>query len=280
MDKIAMKKSVYLLSFSLVTQMVHSNVAFAATPLTIPQAPLSTAAISQVKPNLMFILDSSGSMGRSIYQTGQAGFTVHISWTDTCTSVRIAASFLLISAATLTRFYYNPEIRYQPPVDGAGNEYPSITTYTRVRQNAFDPDSPFVNLLTDLDDFVWCNDNNPSDCLRNNNFLLPSTIGGKRYATQNPVKATGTSKFVSGTPASPVVSAASAVGPYYYRINPGEYCTDDALTDCILASGPSAAYSYPARVRWCDSETNAKARSLRLVLVAPHNLQPTTTFAT
>ncbi|MBR7781144.1 pilus assembly protein [Undibacterium luofuense] len=253
-----MKKSVYLLSFSLVTQLVHSQLVFAATPLTVPQAPLSTAAISQVKPNLMFILDSSGSMGEKylpdwagwVYCSYQLDGTVYFGQDCRQLPPYFSGDFNAV--------YYNPEIRYQPPMDSSGVEYPSITSYNSVRQNGFDTNSAATNLLTDLDDFVWCDDNNPNNCLRNNNFVLPATIGGKRYATQSAVKATGTSKFVSGTPANPVISASSAVGPYYYRINPGEYCADDALTDCILSSGPSAAYPYPARVRWCDSETNAK----------------------
>lgn len=39
--------------------------------------------------------------------------------------------------------------------------------------------------------------------------------------------------------------------PHYYTIEPIEYCSDTALTTCVLSSTPTGAFIYPAAERFC-----------------------------
>jgi type IV pilus assembly protein PilY1 len=45
--------------------------------------------------------------------------------------------------------------------------------------------------------------------------------------------------------------------PIYYTIQPTEYCSDEYLHNCIVATGPTGAYTYPAPVRFCLTEFDA-----------------------
>ncbi len=47
--------------------------------------------------------------------------------------------------------------------------------------------------------------------------------------------------------------------PYYFRITPHEHCSDENLINCQLATTPSAAFPFPAPVRYCSGTANAAA---------------------
>ena len=44
----------------------------------------------------------------------------------------------------------------------------------------------------------------------------------------------------------------SVGNPFYYAIIPGEYCDSEKLTTCITASAATTTYSFPAKLRWCS----------------------------
>jgi type IV pilus assembly protein PilY1 len=77
----------------------------AAQTTDISTSPLVTAAPNAVKPNIMFILDDSGSMGRD-YMPDDAGF---------------AEGKYGRNAAQCNGLAYNPTIIYDVPVDASGN---------------------------------------------------------------------------------------------------------------------------------------------------------------
>ena len=80
---------------------------------------------------------------------------------------------------------YNPAIRYLPPVNAAGAEYPSMTSantggWTAVKNDAYNvQNTGSINLLTQFPDTEWCTDSGYTDCLRNGNYVLPGTVNGK-----------------------------------------------------------------------------------------------------
>lgn len=45
--------------------------------------------------------------------------------------------------------------------------------------------------------------------------------------------------------------------PYYYNINPIEYCTNATLSNCQLGSTPSGVYTVPSYVRYCKTDVQA-----------------------
>lgn len=48
----------------------------------------------------------------------------------------------------------------------------------------------------------------------------------------------------------------------YFVFVPGEYCTNDNLTNCVTAGGPTATYSKPAVLRWCNSTALTTCRNI------------------
>ncbi len=80
-----------------------------AAPLDIAQVPLYLGGT--VEPNIMFILDDSGSMGWDYMPDGR----------NTSRNARTSSSY--------NRIYYNPDVKYLPPLDENGNSLPNANFY-------------------------------------------------------------------------------------------------------------------------------------------------------
>lgn len=152
--------------------------------LDLASTPLQTSGSSDVKPNLMFILDDSGSMGN----------THTPDWASTSYNA-------LFENASYNTQYYNPNVTYLPAVTANNVSMGSQTTFTAVKVDVTD---------------------------------TGSAKGGTVNLTGN---------------------------ADYFAFVPGEYCTTAALTSCQKSSQQTAAYMFPAEIRWCTSATEARAAS-------------------
>ncbi len=224
-----------------------------AAPTSIAQLPLlNITGSGTVKPNLMLLYDNSGSMT----------YTFTPDYVDDTTTCRSRATMAggtrgcrigdpPFASADFNKQYYNPKVRYLPPVKADGTYYNSMTRantsdWTSVTTDGFNVDNTNLlgaavsksNLATGFPDLLWCDGS--SNCSAN----------GNGYAFPNDERTTPTSVLTN---------------PYYYTINVAEYCTDTSLTKCrvttVNAPAP-AGYPEPARVRWCDSLalTNCQAK--------------------
>lgn len=238
----------------------------------IANVPLVTSAPNAVLPNLMFILDDSGSMDWDFVpdlvddsrcrSTGATG-TNSGNWGRACQNEPPYRS------SAYNGVYYNPAVTYLPPLYANGTSWPSQTSantagWTNVRNDAYGVQSGgSTNLITGYPDVRYCTDNTYTDCLRNGNYVLPGTVNGKNYTTRDgSVTATGTGSLAVGTPdGNPNSAGVSTVdvsfGPHYYVINPAEYCSAPNLRDCQGTA--NTTYKYPAPFRWCNSDANARA---------------------
>lgn len=222
--------------------------------LDLATAPLANATTTKVLPNLMFILDGSGSMDWNYLPD----------WVDDsiCKNTNgsynyACANSPLFQSPDVNGVYYNPAITYLPPVDSAGTSFASQTSWTNVKNDAHGIQSTgSTNLVTGYIDVEWCTDNSYTDCLRNDNYILPGTVNSKSYTFPRNTTSNGTATLVSGTPASPT-TASRAVGPHYYQITPGEWCDSARLNNC--QSNQSTTFSFPAKIRWCTNAANAIA---------------------
>lgn len=103
-----------------------------SVPLNTYNAPSS----SDVKPNIMFILDNSGSMGEpDLSMKGD-------SMPDTADNWGSKYGFY---SSQCNGVYYNPAITYKPPVDSTGASYPNAS-FTAARKNGYDTSSTAYNL--------------------------------------------------------------------------------------------------------------------------------------
>ncbi len=107
----------------------------------VSQLPLITSAPQIVKPNLMFILDDSGSMAWSHMPDDAEDFGQNSSGTKKWG----------YASSQCNGVYYNPSTIYKPPTkvnsDGTITEYPN-QTFTAALSNGYDTASTAVNLNT------------------------------------------------------------------------------------------------------------------------------------
>lgn len=109
-----------LLSFVLAAGLALPLPALAAS-VALATSPLATSTTSTVKPNLLFVLDNSGSM----------------SWTylpDAANNFRTNSGY---HSSHCNAVYYNPAITYLPPLDSAKAAYLDAS-FTAARDSGFD----------------------------------------------------------------------------------------------------------------------------------------------
>jgi type IV pilus assembly protein PilY1 len=230
-----------------------------AGPTAIAQLPLiDVKGTGVIKPNLMIMYDNSGSM--------QSNFTPD--YVDDSTSCRRYAFMVAdpnkpgdlngrgngnvaqttgcrtgrapFNSSDFNRQYYNPALRYLPPVYADGTSYPSqnrttTTGWTLVTTDGFGVNKSNMrnntetktNLVTGFPDLKFCDGG--GDCRQNTaTYTYPNNV----YSKAEDIKG----------------------NPFYYTIKTAEYCTDDKLTNCIgtAVNAPApAGYPYPAKLRWC-----------------------------
>jgi type IV pilus assembly protein PilY1 len=236
-----------------------------AASTDIAQVPLVTSAPNAVQPNLMFILDDSGSMDSdylpdwandSICRNSGATSTNSGTFNRNCTNEPPYRS------RDFNGVYYNPAITYTPPLRSDGTAWPSQTSanttgWTNVKNDAYNVQSTAnTNLLSDYPDVAWCTDTTATNCLRNGNYVLPGTVGGVAYTTRVATTASGSGSIAVGAPDAATTETRS-FGPHYYLINTAEYCDAKNLRNC--QSTASAVFTEPAPLRWCNSDANARA---------------------
>lgn len=122
------KYSFNALSIALMSAALYGTTAFSATT-DISNSPLASSSSTAVKPNLMFILDDSGSMG----------------WEYLPDSVKNNDDKECYRNYAYNGVYYNPNYTYTPPVYADGTSYPNAN-YNSAKTNGFDATSSTINL--------------------------------------------------------------------------------------------------------------------------------------
>lgn len=103
--------------------------ALAATDLA--QAPLSFLRATPVKPNILFLLDDSGSMQWSYLDDDVVAYGYE--------------NAIGYRSSLCNQLYYDPMVDYPVPVDAQGRPYPP-SEFTAARYDGFRPDSPTIDL--------------------------------------------------------------------------------------------------------------------------------------
>jgi len=254
----------------------------------ISNEPLAQPA-SSVKPNIMLILDDSGSMeqqytpdflGRRFGGGNALCFDAGDDSTGTITGGldNCEAGDVPLMTPEINTQYYNPEIRYFPPVNFDGTSFISMTaanttnftavptdgvspagvnSYRRDTYNMVEGSSgttvTTVNLVTDYPDRVWCTSQadlatDTTLCKTNSAYSFPDVAFPFGLTTG------GAIKYRTGS-------------PYYYRLATTEHCTDLTKTNCVAATSPTTvagvAYNVPAPVRFCTSSNLASCQGTR-----------------
>ncbi|MCS0590963.1 pilus assembly protein [Massilia norwichensis] len=216
-----------------------------AAPTGIAQLPLlNITGSGNVKPNLMLLYDNSNSMAYT-YTPDYVNDTCRNDVTLKAGRTACSQGHPPFNSPDFNRQYYNPKVRYLPPVDALGNSYNSMTRsrtsdWTSVPTDGFGINNTNMsgnaqtrsNLASGYPDMAWCKPNS-TNCVYGT---------GAAYNYPN-----GTYKSSNYT---------YATAPFYYTINVAEYCKDAALTVCktVTIGAPApAGYPYPAKVRFCTT---------------------------
>jgi len=189
----------HLLSLALMASLALPLPSLAAT-VALATAPLNNSTTTSVLPNLMFILDNSGSMGEDFTPDYMSSYNVSTAsgsnpWTDsswspggdekvckdsaddgdgfpggiTALDMCVVGDVPYMTSAMNSQ-YYNPAILYSPGVNADGTPKSSQTTPTSVLTDGYNKqnktqlnvNTTSIDLTTKYPDRVWCTKNNPS----------------------------------------------------------------------------------------------------------------------
>ncbi len=199
-----------------------------AASVALATAPLATATTSTVKPNVMFILDDSGSMAWDFLPD----------WVGD--DYPRSSNLALYKNAQFNGVYYNPAVTYKPPVhynaDGTLNTttYPSIgSPWTAVRYDAFGKQTTAVLLY-------------PNQLCPNGSAPSPSgatsacnLVGGADYYTFVP------GEYCTALDLKTCTTTSASTGIYVVPATL-RWCTTAELTTCQATRTSSNTFArYP-----------------------------------
>ena len=192
---------------------------------TEPLNTYSASGSTDVKPNVLFILDDSGSMDWDFMPDWAcSGFSIRENQCDfNGQHTRSGRHEFLFKNSAYNGVYYNPAVAYKPPVamdaDGVKDlaKYPSMKGVSTTTGGNGDATEEAPN---------W------------------KAVKRDAYGVQSTAETTSDLQTDASNP------------PIYYTIVPGEYCKEPTLKNCKTASSADtvSGHIYPAYVRWCDSE--------------------------
>jgi len=250
-----------------------------AATVDLATVPLANATTTNVLPNLMFILDNSGSMKQDytpdyISDSNQTPGSNDRNCRDSGDDDLLDSSSAsdpkgvvlpgVLSGTTrvldmcvvgdvpfmnsdMNSQYYNPAIRYTAGVNADGTSRGDQTTPTNVRTDSYNKQNTtqllvttnYVDLTTNYPDRVWCTKRDPSA-----SELIDTNVCRKNsgYLYPNAIYKYGRT---SGVPNQQATSGMLANlikvsgAPYYYSVVPTEYCSESELVNCVLSAVPT-----------------------------------------
>ncbi|HZV61853.1 MAG TPA: PilC/PilY family type IV pilus protein [Methylophilaceae bacterium] len=230
----------------------------------LADVPLSTESGSSVRPNMMFILDNSGSMNFN-YMPDYIGYTGSdnkcrdsASAMRECYGTRDDGAALTaggdppVYSHLFNTIYYNPNIVYTPPVNpcNTAQTLPSMTDPTSVRVKGHELNSSCNQISSTVDiknafpERVYCKDSS--------NSVTGSNC--KRNGIDASNTFTGDYDYPDNTYDYPKTRDSN---PHYFIITPLEHCADSNLKNCDALTSPTSSKPVPAYVRFCDSASAA-----------------------
>lgn len=277
--------------YSAITLIMFGSSSYAGVPLINPPSTPLAQISSGVKPNMMMVFDTSGSMAwdylgdqvgarpsngvaqiqnlnckgdsvnRSNYNVSNAGVNYKLPCNvsgvpDPSTNFDnfysgYEAPYM---SSDFNGLAYNPNITYQAPVDSYGNSL-GDRPITDALINPFKfPNQYHYDLTKDLFEQYYCNVSNvsPSDSVRLSNPSICKRNGIDNGTTFD----YATQGFPNATYKYPVTVKFStlSIKPFYYKMEILEYC-DSSGVNC--SSSPTANQSNPLKMRWCSTSANA-----------------------
>ncbi|RYX88340.1 MAG: hypothetical protein EOO28_36420 [Comamonadaceae bacterium] len=274
---------------ALAAMLVSVTMPAVSQTIAFPDSPLQTAASISVKPNLLFVLDDSGSMNfqytpdqissdagwaagdifeRMCYDSGDNNNTGDTTGNIVGFNRACQPGDVPYMASFFNSQYYNPAIRYRPGLKADGTSYPSqdkgtTSSWTRVTTDVYgvskfkiEGGTSDTADLTAFPQRAWCNDPDAS------------TTSTSRCKTNDTNYSYPDADFPYGRDSSSNIKYRYGQ-PYYWNIAKFEYCTDANMKDCIVANAATNSggknYSVPSNLRWCKYTGNGTLLQIALL---------------
>ena len=242
--------------------------------------PLQTSVTSKVRPNLLYTLDDSGSMGSDylpdyVDDSGNSGS----SNPGHCRSSNPGSTPSLTNcsggdapyrSAQFNGVYYNPQTTYKPPLKWDGTPYQAqnrafTTDWKSVQTDPYLSAGSRFNIAQNTPDVVYCPQSGSNPCKRNgtdtsNPFKFWQSTAP--VASVYPADVAFPKTLGSGNSNNYNQRQNSTFGPFYYEIQPLEHCSDTNLTNCTLSTTPTGIFINPAPVRFCRNQTDATSTAV------------------
>ena len=247
-----------------------------AAQTDISNTPLATGVSAAVKPNILYVLDDSGSMADDfmpdeVINSGSCKRS-RSSSADNTGATTCRQGEPPYYAAEYNGLYYDPQIAYLPGLNADGTSKASFgSPWTAVKVNAYTSAST-INLTNSYPEIVLCNSNgadvnDSTQCKRNGingtdpnghgAYAFPNNTVGAPVVHYNSY-GVGVNKITAGTFA---IRKTRNANPFYYTITPSEFCNSSKLTVCVASALPTGAFTFPAQLRFCSSNA-ARSKSV------------------
>jgi type IV pilus assembly protein PilY1 len=219
------------------------GIAFCATSAIaatadLANSPLSNAGGVIVKPNLMFILDASGSMDRDYMPDSVNGDPACKDTGGSLQNCNFADP--PYNSSTFNGIYYDPATTYTPAVNFDGTSRTSYTAWTAVPNDAYGVQfTGTINLTAAYPDNVWCSTSSPSVAERTPPFTATTVC---RLPIQG-----GVWTYPNGTH-NRKSAVAGTRNPYYYTISSLSWCSTKnaaGFGNGTCQAKKTATYQYP-----------------------------------
>jgi type IV pilus assembly protein PilY1 len=208
----------------------------------IAPAPLANSSTAVVKPNLMFILDESGSMGWRYMpdSVNDDSLCKASSGLRQCTNDGDPALY----SRDMNGVYYNPDVTYTPAANADGTSkqsYNTSTLWQSVPVDAYGKQSTStVNIETGYPDTVWCNTSSPTTAQRTPPFTSSSVC---RLPIQN-----GVWTYPDGTFSRKFSVLGTTRNAFYYLISSLTWCNSQnaqGFGTGTCQAKKTSTYQYP-----------------------------------
>lgn len=284
------------ISFALLASASVLNTAHAAS-VALASAPLANATTTTVLPNLMFVMDNSGSMGQEHtpdwimeYNMRNAPWTYNGNWNSPATNEKncrdsadddgaintalnqmdmCVIGDVPFTTSAINSQYYNPEIRYIPGANADGTSKPSQTDPTAVLLDGYNKHNKTqlgeagttIDLTTSYPDRVWCTTQTPTAA----QVSGATTTSAVCRINSDYLYPNATYKY--GRDSNTTTVNRDVLGkfgaPYYYTPVVTEYCSETELRNCVVSSTPTGSYTFPAKSRWCSDTALTNCQSIK-----------------
>ncbi len=215
----------------------------------LSNTPLTTSTATAMRPNILFVIDDSGSMA-SNYMPDYVNDTLCRKATSSGWSTSCTEGDPPYFSADFNGIYYNPTFSYKPPVNADGTSRAEqfrlasgVRRYDQVQSDPFLSPGSTSNLETNFPDKLWCTTNNPTAAQKSSASLPTSTVCRRNGLVYTAAPAVAANYNYPNTTYSNQVGVTGA--PYYYTLASIQWCTAWTGGTCQARRNSATGYTFP-----------------------------------